>query len=242
MEMGRVDRQRSVAVYQQVRELLEQEITKSYHAGDLLPSEISLAQRFGVNRHTLRRTVDGLISGGFVERVHGKGTLVLEHSVDYLLGPHTRFTETLNSLGRHTRTHILQKKQIKASEGVNKRLNLSEGSNAVFIETMREVDGKPFCLISHFLPVKPFISLLTEYQHGSLHNYIKSTYNNKLQRSESLISAVSPQEYDAGQLRMPRHLPVLRVKSLNVDASTGRPVEYAVTRFRGDAVQLNVAL
>jgi GntR family phosphonate transport system transcriptional regulator len=37
---------------------------------------------------------------------------------------------------------------------------------------------------------------------------------------------------------MPQNRPVLRVKSVNIDQRDSRPVEYAVTRFRADRIQL----
>jgi DNA-binding GntR family transcriptional regulator len=41
---------------------------------------------------------------------------------------------------------------------------------------------------------------------------------------------------------MGRFHSVLLVRSVNVDKATGLAVEYAVTRFRGDRVQLEVPL
>ena len=59
-----------------------------------------------------------------------------------------------------------------------------------------------------------------------------------MRRSESLVTAVLPQGDDARILGMPQNRPVLRVKSVNIDQRDSRPVEYAVTRFRADRIQL----
>jgi DNA-binding GntR family transcriptional regulator len=45
----------SLLVYRQLSDAIRSEIQNFYKAGDLLPSAIDLAQRFKVNRHTLRR-------------------------------------------------------------------------------------------------------------------------------------------------------------------------------------------
>lgn len=228
------------ALYIQIAEVLEHEIRELYEAGQMLPAEADLAQRFGVNRHTLRRAVEELIAAGLVERVHGKGSVVLNPTIDYLIGSGTRFTETLESQGRTTASRVLRKQPVPAIGGVAQRLGLADGASVLFIETLREVDGRPFCVISHFLPAARFIKVRDDYDSGSLHRFLQHHYGITLRRSESLISAVLPEGDDALQLRMPRGAPVLRVKSLNLDAATGDPLEYAVTRFRGDAAQLSV--
>jgi len=232
----------SLPIYRQIRDVLVNEIQELYQAGDALPAENVLARRFSVNRHTLRRAIDELIADGLVERLHGKGIFVLEPAINYAIGSATRFTETLHSQGRSTTSRVLRKQVLFARGTVASRLGLKDGDDVIFIETLRTVEAKPFCVISHFIPLKPFSNILDNYDTGSLHEFIKTHYGIQLKREESLISAVLPEVADASLLNMPRQAPVLRVKSLNVDANSNKPVEYVVTRFRGDATQLSIKL
>lgn len=238
---NKIDRRAgSLPVYRQLSKILEVEIRDNYEKGDLLPSEQELAERFQVNRHTLRRAMDELIGVGFVDRIHGKGTVVLQTPINYAISGTTRFTETLESQGRRTVSRILDRGQAPARGGVARRLRIPDGSPIIFIETMREVDGLPFCTSTHFFPYPDYSLIQYDYTDGSLHGFIQDKFAIKLRRILSLISSVVPVKEDAKRLNMPRHIPVLRVKSLNVNASDGWPVEYVVTRFRGDAVQLSV--
>lgn len=237
----RIDRSTgSLPIYRQLSKILEVEIRDNYMTGDALPSEQSLAKRFRVNRHTLRRAVDELIGAGFVDRVHGIGTIVLQSPINYAISGATRFTETLESQGRKTVSRILKKEKIEARGGVARRLRIIEDTPVTYIETMREVDGMPFCTSSHFFPFNEFSALYHDYDGGSLHDFLRRRYARRLRRILSLISAVMPNKEDARRLNVPRNLPVLRVKSVNVDETDGWPVEYVVTRFRGDGVQLSV--
>jgi len=228
-----------VPIYRQIHRVLANEIRELYMPGDSLPSESELAERFAVNRHTLRRAVDELVADGIVERYHGKGVFVLASTINYTIGSTTRFTQTLQSLGHTTISRVLRKQVIPARCGVASRLQIEEGKEVVFIETLREVEDKPFCIISHFLPLQMCPQLMQRYDSGSLHDFLKMHCGIELKRSESLISAVLPEADDASLLNMPRHAPVLRVKSINLDIKSNNPVEYAVTRFRGDATQLS---
>lgn len=241
MSVHRIQRgEGSLPVYRQICEVLRREIQELCKAGDALPSETELALRFNVNRHTLRHAIDDLVTEGLVARLHGKGVFVLEPAISYAINQKTRFTETLENQGKTTSSRVIRKQVIPAKGGVASRLQMDEGADVIFFETLRTVDGKPFCVISHFLPLSDFPSVLEGYDKGSLHRFLEHSCNTSLQRSESLISTVLPEADDAALLNMPRNQPVLRVKSVNLDSETKQPVEYSVTRFRGDATQLSV--
>ncbi len=227
-----------IPVYRQIRDTLINEIRERYKAGDLLPSENELAERFGVHRHTLRRAVDELVIDGLVERRHGKGVFIIAPEINYYIGCSTRFTETLESLGHTTESRVLRKQVLPAIGTVAEKLQLEKGDDVIFVETLREVESKPFCIISHFFPLQTCLVILEHYNSGSLHAFIKQRCGIELLRSESLISAILPAADDARLLNMPRHAPILRVKSTNLDLQSNKPVEYALTRFRGDATQL----
>jgi GntR family phosphonate transport system transcriptional regulator len=164
----------------------------------------------------------------------------LQSPINYAIKSTTRFTETLESLGRRTVSRIISRERITARESVAKRLRIPKNSTAVHIKTMREVDGSPFCRSSHFFPYPDYEAVIDEYTGGSLHSFIFRHYEQKLKRILSLVSSVMPSKEDARRLNLPRSIPVLRVKSLNVGAGDGWPVEYVITYFRGDAVQLLV--
>ncbi len=227
-------------VYRQVQRQLEAEIRSLHRPGDALPSEAVMAERFGVNRHTLRRALEGLIAEGWVERRHGLGSFVLHKPLDYAIGQRTRFTETLEAQGYVTESVVLRKLRIAAEGGVAHRLQLDRGEPVAWIETLRRVDATPFCVISHYLPLALLPGVLDDYAGGSLHAFVQTHHGWRLRRTESLVSAGLPQGDDASLLAMPAHMPVLRVKSVNVRDRDGTPVEYALTRFRADRMQLRI--
>lgn len=86
MSLYAVQKNSGLALYAQIVKQLEQEVLSRYAPGDGLPSEAELAQRFGVNRHTLRRAVDELVDAGLLERRHGLGIFVLDTQLDYQIG------------------------------------------------------------------------------------------------------------------------------------------------------------
>lgn len=240
MSLYAVTRDHGAALYAQIARQLEQDVTNLYAAGDCLPSEGDLAQRFGVNRHTLRRAIDQLVTVGLLERRHGRGVFVLDIQIDYQIGAGTRFTENLAALGLQAENRILRKQTLPAVARIAERLGLAVNAPVFWIETLRTTDARPLCVISHFISATRFPGLDEQYAGGSLHQFLAATHGCKLSRTESLVTAVLPQGDDARLLAMPQHWPVLRVKSVNVDDRDGTPVEYAITRFRADRIQLRI--
>lgn len=241
MSLFAIERNQGTAVYAQIARILETEFIKNGMPGDRLPSESSLAEQFGVNRHTLRRAVDELISAGMVERFHGIGIFVSEKQIDYKLQSKTRFTQTLHDQGMSTDCDVVRNAVIEAPKGIADALGLPPRSNVLWIETLRYADEVPLCLISHFLPFSPFGESLGDYQGGSLHEALTGQFG-PLRRRESLVTAVVASEEDAKMLRVMYGQPVLRVKSLNVLEKDGTSAEYAITRFRADMIQLRIDL
>jgi GntR family phosphonate transport system transcriptional regulator len=229
-------------VYRQISEQLAEKVRRCHQAGDQLPPEHDLAALFGVNRHTLRRAVDELVSDGLVQRRHGMGVYVIDPSISYGIGRRTRFTQTLEAQGYRTTSRLLSKTRLQADKKIAEALSVAEGADVIWIETLREVETAPFCVISHYLPIAVCPTLFDQYQGGSLHDFLHKECGIKLTRQQSRVSALLPSIEDAERLRMPLRMPLLRVKSLNLDATSGRPVEYAVTRFRGDGAELDIQL
>lgn len=227
-------------LYWRIARSLEADIHAHFSAGDWLPSELELATRFGVNRHTLRRAIDDLVAAGLVERRAGKGVYVLNAYLDYTISRGTRFTETVQALGHTSETDLLFTRQLPASRRIAQHLSLAEGAPVIWIESLRTSDEIPLCLISHYLPADLFTGLPVSYTGGSLHQFLVSEYACQLRRTESLITAVMPMGQDSRHLLTPRNRPLLRVKSVNVCTVRQRPVEYSITRFRSDRIQLRI--
>ncbi|MDF2522884.1 MAG: araR2 [Clostridiales bacterium] len=63
--------------YQQLKDYLIQTIkTQELHAGEKIPSENELAEKFEISRHTIRQAIGELVNEGWLYRVQGKGTYV----------------------------------------------------------------------------------------------------------------------------------------------------------------------
>src|SRR6202167_3934499 len=72
---------RTSRLYEQIVMQIEESILKgTLKAGDQLPSERELAQRFGVSRTAVREAVKALREKGLVEAFSGRGTFITDGS------------------------------------------------------------------------------------------------------------------------------------------------------------------
>src|SRR5437016_10687539 len=84
---------RASRLYEQIVQQIEESIRKgAFKAGDQLPAERELAQRFGVSRTAVREAVKALAEKGLVESFSGRGTFVtngtsqaIRHSLDLMM-------------------------------------------------------------------------------------------------------------------------------------------------------------
>src|SRR5690606_7956529 len=106
-----------------------------YQVGEYLPAETELAERFGVNRHTLRRAVDELIAEGRVLRRKGRGTCILPQPVIYPVHPGSAYSKTLQNMGFQSEALLLGKRERPAIPGELKDLQLHDEESVLELQT-----------------------------------------------------------------------------------------------------------
>lgn len=226
--------------YQEIAALLERELRAQYRSGDYLPSEQRLAQRFQVNRHTLRRAVDQLVEHGWLQRRRGVGTLVLMRPYDYPLHARAHFSQNLLDQGSHPTSELLMAVLRPCSEPVAIALNRAAGDGVIHLRTLRRVNGVPLSVIDHYLPDLDWWPALQQFEHGSLHDFIKQRIGQELVRKQTRISARRSHLRESQLLEVANQIPLLCVRTLNHCADTDRVVEYSFTLTRADMIELTM--
>jgi GntR family transcriptional regulator len=78
---GRINHDSATTVTEQVAADIEADIDSGMMAPDTrLPTELELAEQYGVSRVTVRRAIAVLRDRGKVVTVHGRGTYTAKHS------------------------------------------------------------------------------------------------------------------------------------------------------------------
>lgn len=212
-----------------------------YCPGTRLPTEMELSLRHSINRHTVRAAFQDLEVQGYIYRVHGKGTFVTRRKIPYAIAPDTSFTASLGKLGLEGSGNVLRAGLLAADAATARHLGLGAGTKVVTLEILRQIDRIPMCLTTSHLPAERFAGLETlAGEMRSLYGILRERYGVAgIRRAWSEIEAALPPARERELLQMPARTPLLVTRSLAADGD-GRPVEYCVSRNRGDAYMLRV--
>ena len=209
-----------------------------FAGGEELPTEPELAERFKVNRHTLRRAMASLAEQGLVRIEQGRGSYVQEHVIDYKIGRRTRFSEIITAQHRQPGGRLLQAYKTKADQAVARELKLRKQTLCIYLESLGEVDGQPVSLSSHYFPAKRFPALIPVYSKtGSITKALEHHGVGDYRRKVTRVMSSLPEPEEAALLKQASVRPVLLVESVNVDRE-GVPVQFSRTRWAGDRTQL----
>lgn len=236
-----IERGRGIAIWRQIAEALRGDIErKGFDAVGRLPTEAELSQRFGVNRHTIRRAMAQLEEEGLVRIEQGRGTFLQGGMVDYRLGARTRFSENIRAMHMRPSGEVLRSLEQPADGAVAQALSLRRGAPVYLIELKRYVDDRPLSVGSHFFSARRLPDLLKAFTATeSVTEALKQCGVEDYRRKSTRITARLPDAYEIRELAIPRTRPVLITEAVDVD-SDERPIEYGLARMAADRVQLVV--
>ena len=226
-------------LWQQVeKDLLRRISNGQFEGSDRLPSENELASQFGVNRHTVRQAIAGLVQRGVVFKRKGSGSYLVPDMVDYPIGQRTRFSTNIALQGK-VPSHILLAAGERAVYGkIAASLKMRDGEMAIFLHLVGEADKLPISIAKTYLPADRFAGFADHYRKtmsmtAALKEYDVPDYFRDITR----CVAHMPSKADARHLGQPASVPVLLVETVDVDAQA-RPIVYHETLFAGERVQL----
>lgn len=205
-----------------------------------LPSEHELAERFGVNRHTARQALAGLVQRGIVFKRKGGGSYLVPGVLDYEIGTRTRFNTNVAQQGREPSRTVIEVGERPAHGAVAAALAMAEGEPAVFILAIGKADEIPVSVSETYLPAARFAGIGALYSESlSMTKALLAYGVTDYTRDVTRVIARNPTPTDMLHLRQAATTPVLAVESIDVDASK-RPIVYHETRFAGERVQFVV--
>ncbi|MGF1456451.1 MAG: phosphonate metabolism transcriptional regulator PhnF [Alphaproteobacteria bacterium] len=233
-----MERTTGIALWRQIAQAIESEISSGVFApGSRLPTEAQLAERFSVNRHTLRRAMSSLQDRGLIRVEQGRGTFVQDDVIDYLVGRRTRFSDNVRRLGRVPGGRMVRGEHMPADGRVAQGLGLRPGQLVILVELIHAVDNRPLTITAHFFPASRFEGIVDAYREAnSITLALRKFGIDDYFRKQTRVSARLPTVNDARHLNMPRTQPIVVAESINVDTD-GRPIEFAIARCAGQRMQ-----
>jgi GntR family phosphonate transport system transcriptional regulator len=211
-----------------------------YEPGQRLPSEHLLAAQFGVNRHTIRRSLSSLCQLGVLRSAQGSGTFVEDSAIDLVLGRRTRHHHSLDRAGLRGGLELISSAQVPAVDRVALALNIAPGASVLHLRVVGTGGGLPLHAGDRYFPLPRFAGLDQRVaESGSISEAFASLGVKDYVRTQSRLSARMPSDDIAALLKQAPMRPAMLVSSVNTD-DDNQPIEFARTWFAGDRVAITI--
>ncbi|MEO0636801.1 MAG: phosphonate metabolism transcriptional regulator PhnF [Pseudomonadota bacterium] len=235
-----MDRESGVALWRQIADALAGDIASGQFAeGDRLPSEAALAERFGVNRHTVRASIADLVSRQLLQSRRGSGTYIRKQAkLIYPISRRTRFSAATSGQGATRGITVLESLVESASEDVRRALRLGGGAQVERLETISTLDEVPIAKATSRFDATRFKGIgAVLKQTGSITKSLATFGVPDYVRALSEVTSRHASQDEIDSLSLSPGAIVLCVTSVNEDMS-GQPIEYGQTVFAAERTTL----
>lgn len=228
----------SLALHEQIRRSILTDIWKGlYRPGDLLPSEKSLSEQFGVNRLTVRQALHALANQGHVQPLHGRGYQVRSATLGADILTVISLSHYLDEHGLEARTELLGTEVVPAQPDVADALAVARGADVIKIVRQRFAADVLIAFDEVYYDARRFGGLLSvDLDHRSLVDTLFKVFDLRVGRVSTTLQAGVAGER-AGLLGVSPGSPLLVASTLMFDLEE-QPVELGMSFYHGDRIKL----
>jgi GntR family transcriptional regulator len=225
----------------EVRERLRQ-LINSRQPGDVLPSERNLSEELGVSRPTLRAAMSDLERDGLLVREHGRGTFTGSRKISQELAPTPTGEFNVPPADGTWFSRVIEFATQVAGARLGQRLQVSPGTELLYVTRVRIVDGSPMAIERILLPASLVPEIApADFESGALYELLRMRYevvaSTAVQTTEPTVTDPAESEL----LGVPLHAPALLFERTTKD-TTGRVIEYTRSIYRGDRYRITTHL
>jgi len=201
-----------------------------WKAGEAIPSESRLAERFSVSIGTIRKAIDELVAERVLLRQQGRGTFVATHTEDRTL---FYFFHIVGKDGSRELPvmELLSFRRARANATEEERLAIGKSAPVLRIQNLLKLAGKPVIVDDITVPAELFADLDEEVfggREGTIYGLYQARYGITVTRISERISAGLAPARAATLLGLAEDTPALAIKRVAYTYDD-TPVEYRVS-------------
>lgn len=226
--------------HQQLRAILLTHLHTSLEPGEAIASERVLSTQYGVSRATVREALGALVREGHLVRVPGRGTFVADGPIESRLAL-ASFTEAMHRRGLTPSSRLLAVRERPADLPLADALDLAAGDPVIELDRLRLADDRPMALERACYPAARLPGLTQHDLSGSVYALLREHYDLEPLEAEQVVGSESADAATAARLEVEPGAPLLVFRRVST-ARDRRPIEHAVSRFRGDRHRIRMSL
>ena len=235
-----LDRSGPIPLYFQIAQRIEKAILNGdLPAGSRLENEVSLGERLGLSRPTVRRAIQDLVDKGLLVRRRGIGTQVVHGQVTRGVEL-TSLYEDLSRSGQKPSTKILEYKVTKADSKMAEKLGVEIGSEVLYMRRLRAADNVAVSIMENWLPAE-FIDITeAELNEHGLYQILRAR-GVTIRVAKQKIGARKASAQESTDLAIEKNASLLTMDRTAYDNS-GRAIEFGHHCYRPDLYSFEVTL
>lgn len=200
----------------------------------LLPSENELKDEFSTTRETIRKALNLLSQNGFIQKVRGKGSIVIDiGKFDFPVSGLVSFKELAEKMNVKPKTIVNELSLIKPDNYIKQQLQLSNKDQVWKVVRIREMGGEKIILDKDYLCKKYVPGLTEEICADSIYEYIENQLNLTISFAKKEIVIEEPSEEDRTLLDLEGFHNVVVIKNY-VYLDDASLFQYTESRHRPD--------
>ncbi|MFT8425546.1 MAG: trehalose operon repressor [Liquorilactobacillus sp.] len=205
--------------------IIAKDIAEKIHHGlyspkKFLPSEHQLCDLYGTSRETIRKSLDQLTELGLIQKIKGRGSLVLDiQKFTFPISGITSFKELNNSLSMHASTKVLKLEKRKIPTSLIKEIT-PPTRDAFYIERLRLIGNEPAVLDIDYLLSPPVTELPVSVAEDSIYAYLENELSLEISYATKEITVETVSKAISSNLKLNSDNIAVLVKSFTYLANT----------------------
>lgn len=204
----------------------------------MLPSENELSSHYNSSRETIRNALDLLSQNGFIQKVHGKGSIIIDaHKLSLPVSGIVSFKELAENLQLSTQTIVASLNYLEKDHDIYKILSPAAKDRVWQVERVREIANEKVILDKDFFNDKHIPKPSVDVCQDSIYDYIEGELGLTIAFAQKEIVVEEVTEEDQMRLDVDGFTNMVVIKS-HVYLEDTSLFQYTESRHRPDKFRL----
>lgn len=214
---------------------LVQKINEAHwKASQMLPSENHLALHYEASRETIRKALDLLAQNGFIQKVRGKGSIILDQGkFDFPVSGIVSFKELAQNIKYPVKTIVNELSIVEADENIQSTLAVCPSEYVWKVVRTREIGDEKVILDKDYFNKKIVPDLSKAICENSIYEYLENDLQLQISYAQKEIVVEEPTEEDRELLDLDGHSNIVVIRSMVYLDDTSL-FQYTESRHRPD--------
>ncbi|MFB4472123.1 trehalose operon repressor [Oceanobacillus caeni] len=225
-----MSRKKYLVIY---HDLVDKIQTNVWSKNSLLPSEHDLSETYQTSRETIRKALNLLAQNGYIQKVQGKGSVVIDFDTfSFPVSGIVSYKELVEELGLSSKTIVSQLGYTEAMD-IRYKLDVSAKDKVWGVTRVREISSEKVIIDKDFFNEKYVPLLSKETCEDSIYHYIEKELGLTISYAQKEIVVENPTEEDKELLDLEGFSNVVVIRSL-VYLDDSSLFQYTESRHRPD--------